>query len=145
MKKINKEKRKFNKRKLFNILGLILVLVLIILLSLYLIFKIDKNSYYLGKWYYKYTYLSNDKLHYTEEDGMESYIELYDNNTYKDSDYCDDIVEYGYWIETDKGIYLINEHLWLYKYKDNELRTELKDKDKYLFKDDFYNVLIRKE
>ena len=111
----------------------------------YFTFKTNKNSFYLGKWYYKYTYLSNNKLHYTEEDGMESYIELYKNNTYKSADYCDDIVNKGIWIETKKGIYLINEKLWLYKNDENTLKTQIKNGKKYLFDKDFYNVLVRKK
>lgn len=133
------------KKKVFIIIGIVLISLIVICLTLYFIFRIDKNSYFLGKWYYKYTYLSDDKLHYTEEDGMESYIELYSDNTYKGADYCDDVVEKGLWIETSKGAYLINEGLWLYKNDDNTLKTEIKNGKKVLFDHDFYNVLIRKE
>lgn len=131
------------KKKIIKIFGIILGILLLLLLILYLVFKTNKDSFYLGKWYYKYTYLENGKLHYTEEDGMESYIELYSNNTYKSADYCDDIVDKGIWIETKKGIYLINDKLWLYKNDKNSLKTEIKDGKKYLFKGNFYNVLIK--
>lgn len=129
------------KKKLFIIIGIIIFLLFLIVF----IFKVDKNSFYLGKWYYKYTYLSNGKLKYTEEDGMESYIILYDNNTYKSADYCDDIVDKGIWIETKKGVYLINDNLWLYKNDDNTIKTQIKNGKKVLFDYDFYNVLIRKK
>lgn len=133
------------KNKLIKIFGILFICILILLLIFYLTFKTNKNSFYLGKWYYKYTYLSNGKLHYTEEDGMESYIELYKNNTYKSADYCDDIVNKGIWIETKKGIYLINENVWLFKNDEKSLKTEIKNGKEYLFDRDFYNVLIRKK
>lgn len=132
------------KKKILKITGIILVALLLIFLALYIIFKPSKNSYYLGKWYYKYTYLKNNKLKYTEEDGMESYIILKKNNTYIYSDYAGDTVKKGIWIETNKGAYLINENLWLYKNKNNTLKTEIKNGKKYLFDNDFYNVLIKK-
>lgn len=132
------------KKKILIILNIIISILLITFIILCILFKTNKNSFYIGKWYYKYTYLSNDKLHYTEEDGMESYIELYSNNTYKYADYCDDYVTKGIWLETNKGVYLVNDKLWLYKNDNNSLKTEIQNGKDVLFDHDFYNVLIKK-
>ena len=93
-------------------------------------------------WLYKYTYTDKDKLKYTEEDGMETYLYLYKNNRYETGDYASDCVDKGFYLKFKNRIYLINEDLWLYINKDNTLKTEIKNGKEVMFDNDFYNVLV---
>lgn len=97
-----------------------------------------------GRWLYKYTYLDDGKLYYTEEDGMEQYIEVYEDGTYIYSDYAGDCVTEGKWKKSGDGIYLEEDDEQLNFYKDDMLITAVKDGKKMMMPDDFYNVLIRK-
>lgn len=97
-----------------------------------------------GRWLYKYTYLDGDKLYYTEEDGMEQYIEVYEDGTYIYSDYAGDCVSEGKWDKSGDGIYLKEDDEQLDFYQDDMLRTQTKDGKKMMMPGDFYNVLVRK-
>lgn len=129
-------------KKILKIFIICIGIIFLVLLILFLIFRVKDDSKILGKWIYKYTYKVNGELKYTEEDGMESYIKFYKNNRYKTGDYASDVVEKGFYIETKKGVYLINKGEWLYK-KNSTLKTEIKNGKKVLFDMDFYNVLIK--
>lgn len=98
-----------------------------------------------GRWLYKYTYLDGDKLYYTEEDGMEQYIEIYEDGTYIYSDYAGDCATEGKWYKSGDGIYLEEDEEQLDFYQDDMLRTQTKDGKKMMMPDDFYNVLVRKK
>lgn len=128
--------------KKLKIFLIVIFSIIILAVCLFFTFRVKSNDPILGRWLYKYTYTDKDKLKYTEEDGMETYLYLYKNNRYETGDYASDCVDKGFYLKFKNRIYLINEDLWLYINKDNTLKTEIKNGKEVMFDNDFYNVLV---
>ena len=132
-------------KKSSKIEKLIAILVLVVVAASAAVILVGRSAGdYMGRWLYKYTYLDGDKLYYTEEDGMEQYVELTPNCRYAYSDYTGDSVDRGWWIRKDGGICLLGQDETLYLQQDDTLKTNLKDGGKMMMPDDYYNVLVRK-
>ena len=130
--------------RIVNVAFICIILLLLVSCSPYNSSDNSGCEDFYGRWLYKYTYLDGDKLYYTEEDGMEQYIEVYEDGTYIYSDYAGDCVSEGKWEKSGDGIYLKEDDEQLDFYQDDMLKTQLKDGKKMMMPDDFYNVLVRK-
>ncbi len=131
-----------NKKSKKKIAIAVLIIAIILICGLIIMLP-DSDSPFIGSWKYKYTYV-NDQLYYTEEDGMEQYIELMPRGKYKYADYCDDVVEYGWWFEIGNKAYLINMRERLDVVDKTTLQTNVKDGKRMMMPGDFYNVLVKK-